>query len=58
MVYDVTDQQSFDNVRNWLSEIDRFASDSVVRLLVGNKNDLVGRKVVSTETAQVRGCSW
>ncbi|WMV34559.1 hypothetical protein MTR67_027944 [Solanum verrucosum] len=52
VVYDVTDQESFNNVKQWLSEIDRYASDSVNKLLVGNKCDLTAQKVVSTETAQ------
>jgi Ras-related protein Rab-1A len=28
-VYDITDQVSFNNVKQWLQEIDRYASDSV-----------------------------
>ncbi|KAF3670420.1 hypothetical protein FXO37_08549 [Capsicum annuum] len=52
VVYDVTDQESFNNVKQWLSEIDRYASDNVNKLLVGNKCDLTAQKVVSTETAQ------
>lgn len=55
MVYDVTDQESFNNVKQWLSEIDRYASDSVNKLLVGNKCDLTSKKVVSYETGKVRG---
>ena len=53
MVYDVTDQESFNNVKQWLSEIDRYASENVNKILVGNKSDLVANKVVSTETAKV-----
>lgn len=53
VVYDVTDQESFNNVKQWLNEIDRYASDNVNKLLVGNKSDLTSQKVVSTETAQV-----
>lgn len=53
MVYDVTDQESFKNVKQWLSEIDRYASENVNKLLVGNKCDLVQNKVVSTEAAKV-----
>lgn len=45
--------ESYNNVKQWLSEIDRYASDSVCKLLVGNKCDLVDNKVVQTETAQV-----
>ncbi len=37
MVYDVTDQVSFGNVKQWLQEIDRYACESVNKLLVGNK---------------------
>lgn len=50
----MTDQESFNNVKQWLNEIDRYASDNVNKLLVGNKCDLTAQKVVSTETAQVR----
>lgn len=46
--------ESFNNVKQWLSEIDRYASDNVCKLLVGNKCDLVENKVVETEKAQVR----
>ncbi|CAL9782248.1 unnamed protein product [Musa acuminata subsp. burmannicoides] len=52
VVYDVTDQESFNNVKQWLNEIDRYASDSVNKLLVGNKCDLTANKVVSYETAK------
>ena len=52
VVYDVTDQESFDNVKQWLSEIDRYASESVNKLLVGNKADLESQKVVDTATAK------
>lgn len=53
IVYDVTDQESFNNVKQWLNEIDRYASDNVNKLLVGNKSDLTANKVVSYETAKV-----
>ncbi|KAF8388858.1 hypothetical protein HHK36_025538 [Tetracentron sinense] len=52
VVYDVTDQESFNNVKQWLSEIDRYASENVNKLLVGNKCDLTSNKVVSYETAK------
>ncbi|GAB2219690.1 hypothetical protein Droror1_Dr00007327 [Drosera rotundifolia] len=52
IVYDVTDQQSFENVKQWLSEIDRYASDNVVKLLVGNKSDLTSNRVVSYESGK------
>jgi Ras-related protein Rab-1A len=52
IVYDVTDHESFTNVKTWLSEIERYASDTVNKLLVGNKCDLTNKKVVDYETAK------
>ncbi|XP_008806672.1 ras-related protein RIC1-like isoform X3 [Phoenix dactylifera] len=52
VVYDVTDQESFNNVKQWLNEIDRYASDNVNKLLVGNKCDLDADRVVSYETGK------
>lgn len=52
IVYDITDVESFSNVRQWLFEIDRFASEQVNKLLVGNKSDLTNKRVVTTETAK------
>jgi hypothetical protein len=37
MVYDVTSQESFDHVEEWLSEVDRYANENTSKLLVGNK---------------------
>ncbi|KMT01694.1 hypothetical protein BVRB_9g211500 [Beta vulgaris subsp. vulgaris] len=52
VVYDITDQESFNNVKQWLSEIDRYASNNVNKLLVGNKSDLTANRAVSYETAK------
>ena len=52
VVYDVTDRESFDNVKHWLLEINKYASNQVQRLLVGNKSDLVNQKVVDYTTSK------
>ncbi|CAH1181934.1 unnamed protein product [Phyllotreta striolata] len=52
VVYDCTDQDSFNNVKQWLEEIDRYACDNVNKLLVGNKSDLTTKKVVDFNTAK------
>jgi len=52
IVYDVTDADSFNNVKQWLSEIDRYACEGVNKLLVGNKCDLVQKKAVDYDVAK------
>ena len=52
VVYDVTDSDTFDNVKQWLQEIERYASENVKKLLVGNKSDLTQRKQVDFTTAK------
>ncbi|XP_031429767.1 ras-related protein ORAB-1-like isoform X2 [Clupea harengus] len=52
IVYDVTDQKSFNNLEQWLEEIKKFACENVSMLLVGNKSDLVSEKVVDFSTAK------
>ena len=49
----MTDGDSFNNVKQWLQEIDRYAAEGVNKLLVGNKSDLVDKKVVDTNQAKV-----
>eukprot|EP00601_Ochromonadales_sp_CCMP2298_P003559 CAMPEP_0173176690 /NCGR_PEP_ID=MMETSP1141-20130122/4601_1 /TAXON_ID=483371 /ORGANISM="non described non described, Strain CCMP2298" /LENGTH=206 /DNA_ID=CAMNT_0014099059 /DNA_START=83 /DNA_END=701 /DNA_ORIENTATION=+ len=52
VVYDTTDLESFNNVKQWLHEIDRYASENVNKLLVGNKSDLTSKRAVSYEQAK------
>ena len=52
VVYDVTDQESFNNVKQWMNEIDRYANDKVNKMLVGNKCDLTTKKVVEYNSAK------
>jgi GTPase SAR1 family protein len=51
LVYDCTDQQTFNNVHNWLKQIDQHANSNVAKVLVANKCDRTDR-VVETERGQ------
>jgi len=48
LIYDTTDEQSFQNIRNWIRNIEQHAADNVDKILVGNKCDMVSEKVVET----------
>ncbi|EAL70401.1 Rab GTPase [Dictyostelium discoideum AX4] len=52
IVYDVTDQRSFENVPSWIEDIRRYANENVIKIIIGNKNDLVSQKVVDPFLAQ------
>lgn len=52
LVYDVTSMESFNHVNDWLTEVNRYASENTCKLLVGNKIDKPDR-VVPTETGKV-----
>ena len=47
---------SFNNVKQWLQEIDRYATEGVNKLLVGNKSDMEDKKVVEYTVAKVCTC--
>lgn len=47
LVYDITDRQSFKDLENWLLETEKHASEDIVKILVGNKNDLESSRVVT-----------
>jgi Ras-related protein Rab-1A len=50
-VYDVSNQESFEHVQDWLQEVNRYASPGTVKLLIGNKSDRSDR-VVTTEQGE------
>ena len=52
IVFDITDKESFANIKTWITEIDRFASDNVCKILIGNKSDLEKQREVSIEDAK------
>ena len=52
VVYDVTNEQSFLSIRNWMQNIDQYAPEGVQRVLIGNKCDMSARKVVEYSTGK------
>ncbi|KAH6571010.1 hypothetical protein BSLG_007215 [Batrachochytrium salamandrivorans] len=52
LTYDVTDERSFNNIRNWIRNIEQHASEGVNKILIGNKCDILEKKVISKEQGQ------
>ena len=55
LCYDITRPETFAHVQQWLNEIEMYApggGKNVVKLLVGNKSDLVNDRAVSTKEGE------
>jgi len=50
--FDVTNKETFMNVRQWLGEVDRYAHENVNVVIVGLKSDLREKRVVSYADAK------
>lgn len=49
LVFDLTDQVSFNNTKLWMNEYERDHSNTVNYILVGNKSDVTTRRVVDRQ---------
>ncbi|CAL8103253.1 unnamed protein product [Calicophoron daubneyi] len=52
VVYDITSRKSFDKTTGWIKHIREERSDKSIVFLVGNKTDLEGQRVVTTEEGE------
>uniref|UniRef100_T1J3T2 Ras-related protein Rab-8A n=1 Tax=Strigamia maritima TaxID=126957 RepID=T1J3T2_STRMM len=52
LVYDITNEKSFLNIKNWLRNIDEFASSDVEKMVLGNKCDTLEARKVSKERGE------
>ncbi|XP_008429973.1 ras-related protein Rab-13 isoform X1 [Poecilia reticulata] len=52
LVYDITDEKSFENIQNWMKSIKENASAGVSQMLIGNKCDIEPKRKVSKETGE------
>ena len=49
LIYDITNRDSFKNLENWLIEIEKNASENVLKILIGNKNDLEDERDIASD---------
>ncbi len=52
IAFDVTDQKTFDNIKNWIDSINEHADQGIPKILVGNKNDMIDDRKVQLESAK------
>ena len=52
LVYDITDNDSFARVQNWVKELRKMLGKDITLTIAGNKCDLERNRVVSQETAE------
>jgi Ras-related protein Rab-1A len=52
IVYDITNRQSFENLRRWVADVDRLGSPQVCRIVIGNKADLEDKRQVRRDEGQ------
>jgi Ras-related protein Rab-1A len=52
VVYDITSRASFENLRRWLSDVDRLSNPQVCKIVVGNKADLEDKRQVRRDEGQ------
>lgn len=50
LLYDVTNEKSFDNIKNWIRNIEENASADVEKMLLGNKCELSSARQVNSTT--------
>ncbi|XP_023300824.2 ras-related protein Rab-21 [Lucilia cuprina] len=51
LVYDITDQDSFQKVKNWVKELKRMLGSEIILAIAGNKIDLEEHRTVMEEDA-------
>lgn len=51
-VYDVTDKDTFQHLSSWDTEVSRYASENVLQIIVGTKNDIPNKRQVAFEDGQ------
>ena len=52
IAYCINDRDSFDNMKIWLDQIEKFAPEDVKKILIATKSDLESEREVSTEEGQ------
>lgn len=55
LVYDISNEKSFENIVKWLRNIDEHANEDVEKMILGNKCDMQEKRVVTKERGEAVG---
>uniref|UniRef100_A0A8C6Q3E8 small monomeric GTPase n=1 Tax=Nothobranchius furzeri TaxID=105023 RepID=A0A8C6Q3E8_NOTFU len=58
LVYDITNEKSFENIKNWIRNIEEHASSDVEKMVLGNKCDINDKRQVSKERGEKLGLEY
>ena len=53
LVYDITNEKTFDNIKHWIRNIDEHAAHDVERMIIGNKSDLDDHRKVPKQRGEM-----
>jgi len=53
VLYDITDRQSFQDLENWMNEIEKYAANKLILFIVGTRLDLDKNRKVTKEEAEI-----
>ena len=52
VLYDITDESSFEHIKNWMIDIDKFGKQGVLKVLIGNKIDMEDKRKITKEAGE------
>jgi len=59
VMYDITRLDSFDNARNWITDVRAYSGNPLIQiLLIGNKSDMANKRQVPSERAKRFAREW
>ena len=53
LLYDITNQETFDHVTNWMATINQYTTKNLSTILVGNKIDMENERKVEKEDGEI-----
>ncbi len=52
LVYDVSNRETFENIADWVNEVDRYVTGNVTKIIIGNKTDLQTTRAITLQEGQ------